>query len=494
MKAKTITFAASSSALMVLALSGCELGPKAKNQMAYRGTGMNQVTTIDKNRIATQSIIPANIYETPNDEGPRASETYENVRVLGGVSTERFNHFMAQINNWVVPAKGLPESEQGCNYCHNPANMASDEKYTKVVARRMIQMTQAINVNWSGHVQQTGVTCWTCHRGNAVPAYRWAASVPGGPAGTIVNNKRGQNTPAPSVSYASLPYDPFAQYLNSSNVQRIRVGGGIHPGQSSTSLKDAEKTYGLMMHMSSGLGVNCTYCHNTHNFQAWTNSTKQRVTAWYGLRMVAGTNQEYMDTLAAVFPAVNKVVSYDSARKGPAGDVYKVNCQTCHQGVYKPLYGQSMRADNPVLWPAVAKVPVAASVGALRPDPNATVASCDADFARALQGKTVEFDTGKASIRQTSATLLDGLVSIAGRCSNFKMSVEGHTDARGNAAANMRLSDARAEAVSKYLVDAGIASAQLNATGFGQTRLIDTSSTPEGDQKNRRIEINVAGR
>ena len=95
------------------------------------------------------------------DEGDRAGKTYQNVQVLGYASTDDFNRIMLSMNAWIGTG------EQGCNYCHNPENMASDEKYTKVVARRMLQMTQNINNNWTQHVHATGVTCWTCHRGNA---------------------------------------------------------------------------------------------------------------------------------------------------------------------------------------------------------------------------------------------------------------------------------------------------------------------------------------
>jgi len=45
-----------------------------------------------------------------------------------------------------------------------------------VVARRMIQMTQRINVDWKPHVADTGVTCYTCHRGNNIPANVWFAA------------------------------------------------------------------------------------------------------------------------------------------------------------------------------------------------------------------------------------------------------------------------------------------------------------------------------
>ena len=478
MTQKTLSVLAVAS--LSLSLAGCEIGPKATTQGGYRGTAMNQI--VNNSKVTRQQAIPANVYETPDDSGPRASETYENVPVLGGVSTERFNHFMANMNNWVVPA-GLPESEQGCNYCHNPANMASDEKYQKVAARKMIQMTQNINANWSSHVQQTGVTCWTCHRGNAIPLNRWSLDGPDG-NGTIVGKKYGQNTPDPRVAFASLPNQGFARYILNTDSMNARVNNTqIHPSPNHVvSTKEAEKVYGFMMHMSSSLGVNCTFCHNSGSFQTWNMSTPKRALSWYAIRMVRDSNEKYVTAINDVLPA---------SQKGPQGDPYKINCATCHNGINKPMYGVSMREQNPVLWPASYVETGTAAMMAPKADPNATAASCDADFSKALAGKTVEFDTGAATIRSTSAPLLDGLVQIAGRCSRFKMSVEGHTDATGNAAANLKLSQARAGAVDKYLSERGVAAAQLVATGYGQTRPLDTSGTPTGNQRNRRIEINV---
>jgi photosynthetic reaction center cytochrome c subunit len=95
-----------------------------------------------------------------------------------------------------------------------------------------------------------------------------------------------------------------------------------------------------MTHMSTGLGVNCTYCHNTQNFAKWEGGPPQRVTAWHGIRMVRDMNVSYMEPLTPVFPA---------HRKGDLGDVAKANCATCHQGAYKPLNGQSMLKDYPEL-------------------------------------------------------------------------------------------------------------------------------------------------
>lgn len=317
---------------LLAALGGCEPGAKQSVQTGYRGTGLAQI--VDPDRIAAATAIPDPSYPLPADGGPKAGEVYQNVKVLSGVGQERFDHLMAQITQWVAPP------EQSCNYCHNPENMASDEKYTKVVARRMLQMTQAINSTWSTHVKQTGVTCYTCHRGNAVPANVWALEQGTPNPGSIRGNRHGQNAPSPQVGYASLPYDPFAEYLEGNH--RIRVASdSAYPGPNHVvSIKEAEGSYGLMMHLSSALGVNCTFCHNSQSFRAWNLSTAQRGTAYYGIRMVRNVNKDYITSLTPVFPAY---------RKGPQGDPYKVNCTTCHQGLQKPLGGVSMLAQTPAL-------------------------------------------------------------------------------------------------------------------------------------------------
>ncbi len=316
----------------LLLLGGCEIGPKQKTQTGYRGAGLDQITA--DSRIVKATAIPAEPYPLPPDGGPSAGESYQNLKVLNTVSKDRFDHLMAEISQWVAPP------EQGCVYCHNPENMASDEKYTKIVARRMIQMTQTINSRWSSHVKETGVTCYTCHRGNAVPTNKWALAEGTPTPGSILGNKHGQNTPDSNVGYASLPSDPFASYLNSGSQIRVASNSPFPSPDHVVSIKEAEKSYGLMMHISSALGVNCTYCHNTQSFRAWNLSRAQRATAYYGIRMVRDINENYITSLQGVFPA---------NRKGPHGDPYKANCTTCHQGVSKPLGGISMIAQAPIL-------------------------------------------------------------------------------------------------------------------------------------------------
>ena len=319
-------------AALSLALGGCEIGPKQSDQLGYRGTGMQQVN--NPARKIPAAVIPAKPYDLPADLGPPASVTYKNVQVLGNVKTEEFNLLMAQMNQWIAPP------EQGCAYCHNPENMADDGKYTKIVARRMLQMTQQINSRWSNHVKQTGVTCYTCHRGNVVPVNKWAVKEGAMSPTSITGNRFGQNAPDVDTSYASLPNNAFSTYFQGKSMIRVQGSSALPQANHVVSTKDAEKTYGLMMHMSSSLGVNCTFCHNTDAFSSWSNSRPQRVGAYYGIRMVRDINEGYINGLASVMPA---------NRKGPMGDPYKTNCLTCHQGQNKPLGGVSMIAQAPSL-------------------------------------------------------------------------------------------------------------------------------------------------
>jgi len=316
-----------------LVLAACEIQPKVSEQNGFRGTGMNQVAL--RSVAEAEYDVPAPPYELPPPGGPSAGEVYENVQVLGDISVDEFNYLMAAITEWVAP-------DEGCNYCHNPANMASDEVYTKVVARRMIQMNQTINANYESHVADTGVTCWTCHRGNNIPENYWTLPEDAN-HNSVKITKRGQNSPTPETAYSSLPVNAVARYfLNDETVQNIRVAStGLYPSEDNTlSTMETENTYALMLHMSDSLGVNCTFCHNTQSFGAWNISPAQRAVAWHGTRMVARMNQEYITPLAPVFPG---------NRLGNAGDPFKVNCTTCHQGVNKPMGGAQMAKDYPAL-------------------------------------------------------------------------------------------------------------------------------------------------
>jgi photosynthetic reaction center cytochrome c subunit len=201
-------------------------------------------------------------------------------------------------------------------------------------------MTREINVNWTSHVGQTGVSCYTCHRGNPIPQGTWfeGGGVPVQNAGAV-GWRNGQNTPGPLVGFASLPSDPFTPLLKMAEQIRVTPTTAL-PSKVGEPIQTAERTHALMMQFSNGLGVNCTYCHNSRSFGSWESSPPTRVTAWHGIQMSRKLNTEYLAPLSAVYPA---------EKLGPEGDAAKVMCQTCHQGVNKPLYGAPMLSDYPEL-------------------------------------------------------------------------------------------------------------------------------------------------
>lgn len=322
-------------------LSGCgERPPIDTQQLGYRGTGMEQNINPRIMKTVMAANQPGPIQPAADGSGPLASEVYQNVQVLKDLSVGEFTRVMLSMVDWVAPA-----DQKNCTYCHNAENYADESKYQYQVARRMLTMTRDINSNWQAHVGQTGVTCHTCHRGQPVPPYVWFVDPGSGRENAFVGTRAGQNSAVTglgitTIGHSSLPYDPYSPFLLGN--LPIRVNGPTAlPTGNRNSIKQAEWTYALMVHMSDSLGVNCTYCHNSRAFAEWDGESRpQRTTAWHGIRMARGLNNEYMVPLTGVFPAT---------RLGPTGDVAKVNCQTCHQGVNKPYGGVSMAKDYPEL-------------------------------------------------------------------------------------------------------------------------------------------------
>ncbi len=309
--------------------------PLDAEQIGYRGLAMERVVNPRK---AAEARAAAGIPEIPEAVpagGQPVSEIYENLQVLGDLNEEQFNRLMASITEWVSP-------EEGCEYCHNLENLASDEKYTKRVSRKMLLMNQAINSEWDAHVKSTGVTCFTCHGGKPVPSQIWFTAAMPKQAGGMARSRRGdnlQNLASKNVGTTSLPFDPYTPFLLGEEQISVIPYDALPQGHD-RHLRDAEWTYALMVHFSKSLGVNCTHCHNSARFYDWEQSPPARVQAHQGIAMVREINNDYLVPLSGIFPAT---------RKGPAGDVAKVNCATCHQGVNKPLYGAEMARHFPSL-------------------------------------------------------------------------------------------------------------------------------------------------
>ncbi len=440
-------------------LSACERPPMQSTQQGYRGTGMQQV---DNPRIvaAAKAALPAppDLAPPGSNDGPKAKDVFQNVKVLGDLSVGEFTRHMLAITAWVSPA-------QGCNYCHVPENLADDSKYTKIVARRMIEMTRHVNVDWGKHVSTTGVTCYTCHRGNPVPGNVWfkVATPKNNRVGPGFGDDAGQNKADPSIALASLPYDPFTPFLagGKDGSDEIRVQGkhALPQDNHRSSIKQAEFTYSLMNHMSKSLGVNCTFCHNTQSFQSWDGPV-QRVTAYHGVRMARDLNAEYLTPLAKSFPA---------HRLGATGDVAKVNCATCHQGVNKPLAGMAMAKDYAGL------IQVAAVMPSLPPPVSETLRS------------VLYFAVGSPVLEGEQAKGLAKLIATMSEKKATTATISGFHSAAGTLAKNQELAKQRAFTVRDSLLSAGIAESRVKLERPQQTEANVAGEDPTA----RRVEVTV---
>ena len=133
------------------------------------------------------------------------------------------------------------------------------------------------------------------------------------------------------------------------------------------------------------------------------------------------------------------------------------------------------------------------------PDVKGTVANSgcpevSAEVQKTLNeyAKTILFDTGKATIKTQSASVLADIIKILNEYPTSKYTVEGHTDSVGSEKLNQGLSEKRALSVKDYLVQNGIDEFRLSALGYGESKPIDSNKTSAGRANNRRVEINLA--
>ena len=94
----------------------------------------------------------------PSMEGKTAEQFYKSIKVLNGVPADQVIEAMHQIR----AALGV-----NCEFCHEDPDRAADTKEAKETARQMMRMVMDINKN--NFKGQQEVTCYTCHRGRAVP-------------------------------------------------------------------------------------------------------------------------------------------------------------------------------------------------------------------------------------------------------------------------------------------------------------------------------------
>ena len=108
-----------------------------------------------------------------------------------------------------------------------------------------------------------------------------------------------------------------------------------------------------------------------------------------------------------------------------------------------------------------------------------------------LAVKNVQFETGKANLLTASFAVLDRVAELMRKYPDYKLRISGHTDSVGDAAANQRLSEARAKTCFDYLIARGVAPSRMIHQGFGESRPIADNRFKEGRDQNRRVEFEL---
>lgn len=141
---------------------------------------------------------------------------------------------------------------------------------------------------------------------------------------------------------------------------------------------------------------------------------------------------------------------------------------------------------------AVANAPPITARAPDAPPVNEEAAACNAAVGTILSEASITFEPAKAQITGEGNALLDRLVNAASVCIGnpaLKVTIGGHTDSQGNDRANLRLSQARADAVKEALIVRSIPPEAITAIGYGEAQPVSDNSSEEGMRRNRRITI-----
>lgn len=311
-------------------------------QMGFRASQMVQFESRAEH-------MPINAVPSPlapaSGGGQKATEKYKNVKVLTDVDAAEFDRLQVAITQWVAP-------KQGCGFCHDANDYSSDSKPPKLAARRMLEMTRYINSAWKTHVEPAGVTCYTCHRGQPIPAEVWWPRE-AKPVKPFIARSEPWNEAADTVS-TFFPNAGYAEYFLQDNPIAAQSTTALRSNDVAAQVV-VKRVYEMMMQMSLQIGVNCGFCHNSRALQDWNQSTPERWVGFYAIRMIRDLNRTYLLPLAQLIPQ-QRVLAHPTAmpvipdyQKGQQPGNALLTCETCHYRLPQPLNGAKMVKDYPGL-------------------------------------------------------------------------------------------------------------------------------------------------
>lgn len=124
---------------------------------------------------------------------------------------------------------------------------------------------------------------------------------------------------------------------------------------------------------------------------------------------------------------------------------------------------------------------------------EATVTQTDRGITMTFNSDVL-FPTNSSYLSAEAMDVLTKFVDLVQDHPDANIQVDGHTDATGEEAYNLWLSQKRAESVKKYLAEHGLSADRIFTQGYGLSKPVATNKTPEGRQQNRRVEITILNR
>jgi|GEM_PF-6674094 len=193
----------------------------------------------------------------------------------------------------------------------------------------------------------------------------------------------------------------------------------------------------------------------------------------------------------------------DVRLEGPSGDEAAARAALAslalsHGIAYAPT-GDSAMADDamasPSPSPSATETTPSAEPATPSPsaEPSATPTEEPVEIADLPELSDLQFETGSATLTGASSVVLDqaaeAIVAAMASHPTLHLAINGYTDNLGDPAANLALSQQRAEAVSAYLSNHGVPAEALSATGFGEANPIASNDTADGRAANRRVDF-----
>ena len=105
--------------------------------------------------------------------------------------------------------------------------------------------------------------------------------------------------------------------------------------------------------------------------------------------------------------------------------------------------------------------------------------------------RAVQFDSGRSTLKSESFSVLKQIANIMGKYPDYNLMISGHTDNKGTATGNQKLSERRAKACYEYLTLQSVNAFRLNFSGYGESRPVSDNNSLRGRTLNRRVEFNL---